>query len=117
MANATVSGNDIKVHYRGSFRLDYKATDVDGVQVDASAWNLWLEIDGIALREKLVADPEDPLGQMVVLENAQILLLPTAPIPFIIRDETDLLNDEPIVLQEGTISGYGYKNAPDGTVG
>lgn len=116
MPNATFNGNNIAVHSRGSLRLEYKAYLSDGTtQVDASGWNLWFEVDGVSIRQKLIADPNDAMGQLAVLDTTVVVQLDTENCPYIIRDES--VSNQPVVVQEGYIKRYGYDGAPDNVVG
>ncbi len=109
MANQTVTDKTITVHGRGSLIIDYKVKDSTGDQVDISAWDLYFEVDGIPIREPLVSDPADPLGQRIVLERVQVAELATTPKKFVVVDETNSADDIYIVLWSGTIWRDGYK--------
>lgn len=113
MANSYVDEDGVvAVHYAGSLRLRYQPVDQAGVRVDTTGWSLWFEIPALGIREALVADADDVtgMGQVVVLENAQVALLSKTPKDFFIRDETDIADDEPIILMEGRVRGYGPKS-------
>jgi len=117
MANQTITGSQITVHGRGSLVLPYKLqqknSDGKVEQVDLSARTLFFEADGVPIREAMVADPADPLGKLIVLENDQIVTLSKAPTRCIVRDETDVASGRPVVLWDGKINRDGYVGAPD----
>jgi hypothetical protein len=113
MANIEVTGNDISIHARGSWRDDFLIADEAGNFLDISNLKLFFEVDGVSLREALVADPENPTVQWLSLERAQIEKLTRSPQRYSIIDETDIDEDLPVVLAEGTIRYHGYKGLPD----
>lgn len=117
MANQTITGTNISVHGRGSLVLPYKLRrqtgDTTSEQVDLSTRSLFFEVDGASIREAMVADPNDPLGKMIVLENDQIVTLKQTPTRCIIRDETDIAIGRPVVLWDGKINRDGYIGNPD----
>ncbi len=113
MANQTVTNTSITVHGRGSLVVEYKVKNAAGVQVDISGWQLWFEVDGVPIREALVADPNDALGKRIVLERAQVATLKTSDCKFSVIDETDAINDIYRVLWSGTIKREGYVGVPD----
>lgn len=117
MANQTITGTTITVHGRGSlvlpYKLERKTGDSTTEQVDLSTRTLYFEVDGVPIREVMVANPSDPLGKMIVLENDQIVTLSKNPTRCIIRDETDIANGRPVVLWDGKINRDGYIGNPD----
>lgn len=119
MTNQTVTTDSIIVHGRGSVIIDYKVKDADGNQLDISGWDLWFEVDGLTapIKEALVADPSDPMGQRIVLERAQVEALRTQARPFALIDESNSASDIFRVLWSGNISRVGFVGDPDGVVG
>lgn len=117
MANQTITGTNITVHGRGSLVLPYKLNRQTGPssveQIDLSTKTLFFEVDGVPIREQMVADPADPKGKLIVLENDQIVTLSKVPTRCIIRDETDLATGRPVVLWDGKINRDGYVGNPD----
>lgn len=113
MPNMTVTSDKIVVHGRGSVVIDYKVTDTAGTQVDISALPLFFEVDGVPIREPLVADPNDPLGRRIVLEREQVESLKTSLSRFAVIDESDAAQDVYIVLWDGMISRTAYIHDPD----
>ena len=79
MSNQTVTANSITVHGRGSLILPFRLNNDQGSQTDISGWPLYFEIDGIPIRERLQPDPGNPLGQVIVLERAQVEMLSKQP--------------------------------------
>jgi hypothetical protein len=117
MSNQTVTKEKITVHGRGSVIIDYKVQDADGAQIDISGWDIWFEVDGIPIREVLVPDTGDPLGQLIVLERDQVETLKTSPCKFAVIDESNRLADIFRVLWTGTINRDGYVGEPDTVAG
>lgn len=117
MSNQTITADTITVHGRGSLVLPYKVKDASGTQINISSWVVFFEVDGLAepIREQLVSDPNDALGLRIVLERAQIAMLSKTPMRFAVIDETNIAQDLPNVLWEGTINRSGYLGAPDTT--
>ena len=117
MANQTITGTQITVHGRGSLVLPYrpsaKGADKTTAQVDLRDRTLYFEVDGVPIRELMVADPDDPKGQLIVLENDQIVTLSKSPTRCIIRDETNIAIGRPYVMWNGTICRDGYVGLPD----
>ncbi|MFI8667960.1 hypothetical protein ACIGGE_16155 [Qipengyuania sp. NPDC077410] len=115
MANQTITEETIAVHGRGSLVLPYKVQNANGEQVDISDWSIYFEVDGnpYPIREPLVPDPNDPLGQRIVLERQQVAMLTKSPSRFSVIDETNMGDDLPYVLWEGTIKRTGYVGEPD----
>ncbi|MCI1142144.1 hypothetical protein MOP88_07290 [Sphingomonas sp. WKB10] len=83
------------------------------MQIDLTGRTLFFEVDGVPIREKMVADPNDAKGQMIVLENDQIVTLSKTPTRCLIRDETNIAQGLPVVMWDGTINRTGYINEPD----
>lgn len=117
MANLEISGTDISIHSRGSYRDAFKISDGTDGYDNIAALKLWFEVDGIPIREALVPDPTDPTVQWLTLERAQVETLTTSYLPYSIIDETNLAADLPVVLVSGQIKRHGYKGAPDGKAG
>lgn len=117
MANQTITEGTIEVHGRGSLVLPYKAKNKQGEQIDISSWVIYFEVDGLEqpIREQLVADPNDPLGQRIVLERAQVAMLTSTAKNFSVIDETNMTDDLPFVLWTGKIKRVGYLGEPDAT--
>ncbi len=113
MANQTVTDTEITVHGRGSLVLPYKVQDANKTQIDISTWKVFFEVDGVPIREQLVADPSDPKGLLLKLERAQVETLKKTATRFAFVDETQIASDLPMVLWEGKISRSGYVGAPD----
>lgn len=115
MANQTVTKDKITVHGRGSVIIDYKVKDANGIQVDISQWNLWFEVDGLSapIKEPLVFDPNDPLGQRIVLERKQVELIKLQPTKFALIDQSLENSDIYRVLWNGMINRDGYLGTPD----
>lgn len=115
MANQTVTKDKITVHGRGSVIIDYKVKDGNGNQLDISGWDLWFEVDGLSepIKESLVPDPSDPLGQRIQLEREQVELLKLQPTKFALIDESQSSIDVYRVLWNGTINRDGYLGPPD----
>jgi hypothetical protein len=115
MANQTVTKDKITVHGRGSVIIDYKVRDALGNQLDISGWDLWFEVDGLTepIKEALVPDPSDPLGQRILLERKQVELLKLQPTKFALIDESASIGDVYRVLWNGTINRDGYLGPPD----
>jgi hypothetical protein len=115
MGNQTVTFDKIVVHGRGSVVIDFKVKDAAGTQVDISGWDIYFEVDGLtaAIREPLVPDPDDALGQRIVLERDQVEMLKTTPTRFAVVDERLALEEVFIVLWDGTILRTGYIGIPD----
>lgn len=117
MANQTVTDNSITVHGRGSLVLPFKVKDANDTQIDISTWTIYFEVDGVPIREALVADPADALGKLIKLERAQIATLKTSDCKFIVVDETQSASDLFTVLWEGTIKRTGFVGTPDTSEG
>lgn len=113
MANQTVTADTITVHGRGSLEIDYDVKDETGAPINISDWVLFFEVDGVPVREQLVPKEDDPYVQVIRLENAQVATLQKVPTRFVVRDETRIDADLPIVLWEGKISRTGYIGEPD----
>jgi hypothetical protein len=117
MANQTITGTLITVHGRGSLVLPYRPTvktaDKGTVQIDISGRTLYFEVDGAPIRELMVADPDDPKAQKIVLESNQIAILSKTPTRCIIRDETNIAAGLPYVMWNGSINRDGYVGDPD----
>ena len=115
MANQTITEETITVHGRGSLSLPYKVQTASGEQVDIPDWVIYFEVDGnpYPIREPLVPDPNDPMGQRIVLERAQVAMLTKSPMRFSVIDETNIEDDLPYVLWAGTIKRTGYVGEPD----
>lgn len=113
MSNQTVTASAITVHGRGSVVIDYKVKNATGAQIDISGWDVWFEVDGIPIRERLVADPADPKGLRIVLEREQVETLENSSRKFAVVDETNSASDIYRVLWAGTISRNGYVGDPD----
>jgi len=118
MANLEISGPDVSIHARGSWKDAVVFQDGDNGLADLSKLTLFFEVDGIGFRQKLVPDDKDPTIQWLVLGRTQVEKLTRSALPYAIVDETDLVEgDLPIVLKEGTIKYHGYKGLPDTVIG
>ena len=115
MSNQTITGTSITVHGRGSLVLPFAMKDAVGAPIDISEKVIYFEVDGIPIREQLEADPNNALGQRLVLERTQIATLKKTPSKFSIVDETLSVDDLFVVLWTGTIARDGYVGAPDAT--
>jgi hypothetical protein len=113
MGNLIVNETDISIHGRGSYRDAIKYDDGDGGFLDISALKLFIEVDGVSIRLPLTPDAEDPTTQWVVLDRIHIEKLTKSPQRYAIVDETDMEDDLPFVLVEGTIKYHGYRGLPD----
>lgn len=113
MSNQTVTASSITVHGRGSVVIDYKVKDASGTQIDISGWDIWFEVDGIPIRERLVPDEMDPKGLLIVLEREQVEMLETTASRFAVVDESSAISDVFRVLWAGTILRNGYVGEPD----
>lgn len=115
MSNQTIRDDSIRVHGRGSLDIPYKVEDASGAQIDISQWEVYFEVDGLPnpIRERLSPDPNDPLGLRIVLERSQVEGLSRATRKFAVIDETNLVNELPVVLWSGTIRRDGYVGTPD----
>lgn len=112
MASYTISKSAIMVHGRGSIDMPFTIQD-NGAETDISDWPLYFEVDGASIRKRLVADPANPKGQRIVLENALIAQLSKKALLFVVRDERRVDDDLPDVLWSGTIAREGFVGLPD----
>lgn len=119
MAEQTITSTVIKVHGRGSLVVPYKQFDSEDVQIDISGNSYVFEVDGIPvpISEELVPDPDDALGQLIVLGRTLISQIKTEPCQFALIDTTDAADDIYQVVWSGTIVLTGYKGAPDSVEG
>ncbi len=115
MANQTVTSSTITVHGRGSLVLPFKVNDASNAQVDISGWTVYFEVDGVPIREQLVADPDDALGLLLKLERTQIAQLSKTAKRFAFVDETNSVDDLFFVLWNGTIARTEYVGSADAT--
>lgn len=113
MANIEINGADLSIHARGSYRDAFMYSDGADGFLDISGLKLFMEVDGIAFRLALVPDPQDNKVQWITLGRTQIEKLTRSPLRYTIIDETDMVDDLPVVLVEGTIKYHGYRGAPD----
>jgi hypothetical protein len=111
MSNQTVTDSSIVVHGRGSLVIPYKVTS-GGVQVDLSTYTLYFEVSGAGIREALVANPDDALGKLIVVNRTDVEKLKTVELNFAVIDETAGGSGLPRVLWSGKISRNGYIGAP-----
>lgn len=90
-------------------RASYTANIGDGIQ-DLTGRAIYYEINAAGIRKRLFADETDPTICHVKLSGAEVELIPTAPVEFIVRDETDPIYPE--VMARGLIVRTGYVGAP-----
>lgn len=119
MANEKIEdGAHITVHGRGTLRIPFGLETEDGTQqLDISGLPLVFEVDGAPISEPLMPDPDDALGQLIVVERAQIQTLGQTALPFAVIDESEKDADIYTVLWAGTIKLTGFKGNPDTKAG
>jgi hypothetical protein len=107
-----INGTAITIHGREGLYLPYarKTVDAQGVhtQIDISGSSLFFEVDGI-LRKRLIADPDDALGQAIELTLVEVDALKASTTKWAVIDETGEL---PAVQLEGTIKRIGWTEVP-----
>jgi len=103
---------NILVNGRGGVDLPVVIRGSEWEIVDASTRELYFEVKGV-LREPLLQGAEAGTRRLV-LSRADIAKLPKSAVPFVVVDETDMVEGElvPDVIWEGTITWRGYLEAP-----
>ncbi|UYY77471.1 hypothetical protein [Sphingomonas sp. R1] len=120
MANQTVTTTEISVHSRGSLELTFRFYRKTGPttreQIDLSTRTLFFEVDGVPIREALVAHSTDTKAKVIILESDQVETLRKTATECLIRDETEIATRRPKVIWRSTIKRFGFLGAPDAQV-
>lgn len=102
-AEVDALGN-INLHLQEGLSIPVRDEDVNGDPINLSA-RVW-KFKTATLTKTLVVDPNNALGKLLVLTQAELQALPGTAVPFVVVDET---SDPDDVRWEGVINKRGWQ--------
>jgi hypothetical protein len=94
---------NVNLHAREGAIAEFSFADADGVDVDASSWNVFFDVSGF--RKQLTPHATDPTLLVLTIERGDLNQYLNKLTDYVIVDETDAI---PIVIIEGKVRVRGW---------